>query len=232
VVPSGSLPVRLFYVDDSGAVETGWIVYSWIECAVADWRHGLRWWLDLRKKLFSEHRIPPAYELHAAHFIGGRGDPSTDAAWNRHKSNRALVVRQALAAIGTAPHLRVGTSYRRTLARGSAYHWERLAVYDALVAHVDTRCAAHSEYGMIFMDGDGSEQGYYSAHRALKLANRHVIEDPLFQVSHRSQWVQMADLVAWTAYQSLQRSPARQFAWDWYDHYLFARDAHGGAISL
>jgi hypothetical protein len=50
-VPSGSLPVRLFYVDDSGAPNTGWVVYSWIECAVADWRHGLRWWLDLRKRL-------------------------------------------------------------------------------------------------------------------------------------------------------------------------------------
>jgi Protein of unknown function (DUF3800) len=85
---------------------------------------------------------------------------------------------------------------------------------------------------MIFMDGDGSDQGYYSAHRALKLADRHVIEDPLFQVSHRSQWVQMADLVAWSAYQALQRSPDRRFAWNWYDDYLAAHDANGGPVAL
>jgi len=142
------------------------------------------------------------------------------------------VVRQALAAIGSAPQLRLGTVHRRTPSRGAAYHRERLSVYDALVARLDQRCTTGDEYGMIFMDGDGSAQGYYSAHRALKLADRRIIEDPLFQVSHRSQWVQMADLVAWTAYQSLQRAPSRQFAWDWYARYLLGQDVFGGPLGL
>jgi hypothetical protein len=85
---------------------------------------------------------------------------------------------------------------------------------------------------MIFMDGDGSAHGYYAAHRGLKLADRHIIEDPLFQVSHRSQWVQMADLAAWSAYHGLLRTPRRRFAWEWYGTYLGARDVNGGPISL
>src|SRR5437899_2337349 len=127
------VPVRLFYVDDSGSPETGWVVYSWIECAITEWRLGLRAWLHLRKQMFADHKIPPAYELHAAHFIGGRGDPSTDPAWNRRKRNRALAMQQALTAIGTTEALGVGTVCRVTPERGRAYHQQREAVYEALV---------------------------------------------------------------------------------------------------
>jgi hypothetical protein len=66
---------RLFYVDDSGAAASGYIVYSWIECTMADWRVGLRSWLDLRKDLYARYAIPPTFELDAAHFTGGRGSP-------------------------------------------------------------------------------------------------------------------------------------------------------------
>jgi hypothetical protein len=232
VTATGPVPVRLFYVDDSGAPDTGWIVYSWIECAITDWKVGLRAWLDLRKRMFADHRIPPSYELHAAHLIGGRGEPSTDPAWNRRKRNRSLAMREALATIGDTPVLGVGSTYRLTSARGSDYGRERGEVYAALVSHLDTRCARSGEYGMIFMDGDGSSHSYYAAHRELKLADRHIIEDPLFQVSHRSQWVQMADLTAWTAYHSLIRLPPRRFAWDWYATHLLARDVNGGPVAL
>jgi hypothetical protein len=232
IPPLAPVPVRLFYVDDSGSPENGWIVYSWIECTIVDWRLGLRAWLDLRKQMFADHKIPPAYELHAAHFIGGRGDPSTDPAWNRRKRNRAIAIQQALTAIGTAEALRVGTAYRLSASRGRAYNQEREALYEALVAHLNERCGRAGEYGMIFMDGDGSAHGYYAAHRGLKLADRYIIEDPLFQVSHRSQWVQMADLAAWSAYQGLVRSPNRRFAWDWYARYLGPHDVNGGPLGL
>jgi hypothetical protein len=89
------------------------------------------------------------------------------------------------------------------------------------------------EHGMILMDGDGSRaQGYYDAHRNLKLSNRSVIEDPLFVPAHRSQWVQMADLVAWSAYQSLLRHTGKQFAWEWYDTYLGLSDVNGGPLEV
>jgi hypothetical protein len=40
---------------------------------------------------------------------------------------------------------------------------------------------------MIVMDGNGEDPAYYDAHRGLRLARRRIIEDPLFQHSHRSQ---------------------------------------------
>jgi hypothetical protein len=67
-------PVRLCYVDDSGAEDTGIVVFSWIECGISNWRLGLRGWLDLRKDLYARHGIPPAYELHATKFIRGVGN--------------------------------------------------------------------------------------------------------------------------------------------------------------
>ncbi|MEO3861612.1 DUF3800 domain-containing protein [Acrocarpospora sp. B8E8] len=225
-------PVRLFYIDDSGAESTGFIVYSWIECAIEDWRLILRGWLDLRKELYAQYGIPPAYELHATKFIRGIGNPSTNLGWNRRKQNRSIVMREALAAIGSTPALKTGTAYRRTSMRGGAYQVERDQVYEVLVANLDARVGAAGEFGMIFMDGDGTATGYYNAHRALKLAHRNIIEDPLFVPAHRSAWVQMADLVAWTAYQSLLCHPGKRFAWQWYDEYLLTCDVNSGPLAL
>jgi len=224
--------VRFFYIDDSGAPDTGWIVYSWIECTIADWRVGLRGWLDLRKDLFARYAIPPSYELHAAHFAGGAGNPSTDAAWNRHKRNRGEVLQLALGAIAATPQLQVGSVYRVTGATGRAYAAQRADVYQSLVNRVDARLGAAGEHGLIFMDGDGTDTSYYGAHRGLKLAHRNVIEDPLFQPSHRSQWVQMADIIAWSVYQGLRRAPNRRFAWDWYGTYLQRRDVNGSPLAV
>jgi hypothetical protein len=47
---------RMLYVDDSGAVDHGLIVYGWIEVAPERWRHGLRTILELRKQLYRDHQ--------------------------------------------------------------------------------------------------------------------------------------------------------------------------------
>jgi hypothetical protein len=226
------VPLRLFYVDDSGSVSTGLIVYSWIECAVDEWREGLRQWLELRRDLYARHRIPPSYELHSSQFVNGRGRPSTDPAWNLSKQARWAVAEEMLATIGACPQLRVGTVYRRTADRGHAYHRQRDELYEELILHLDARLAGRDELGMVFMDGDGSAAGYYAAHRGLKLAHRRVIEDPLFQASHRSQWVQMADLTAYTAYHALLRHPAKAFLSGWYERYLLRCDTNAGPLAL
>jgi mannose/cellobiose epimerase-like protein (N-acyl-D-glucosamine 2-epimerase family) len=226
------VPLRLFYVDDSGSVVTGYVVYSWIECDAAQWRSGLAAWLGLRRELYNRYRIPPAYELHATAFLNGRGNPSTDEAWNRSKQARWEAAELMLAAIAACPELSVGTVYRHTAARGHAYHEHRVGLYDRLVGHLDTRLAADGELGMLLMDGDGTATGYYAAHRALKLSRRSLIEDPLFQASHRSQWVQIADLAAYVAFQSLLRYPGKEFCWDWYERYLRPCDRNGGPLAL
>jgi hypothetical protein len=225
-------PLRLFYVDDSGSVDTGYVVYSWIETTSQGWRHALRAWLNLRKDLYAKYQIPPSHELHATKFVPGRQNPSLDPAFNRSKQARSDVMKRALTAIGSTGHMGVGTVFRRTRATGSAYHLERASLYAAFVRHLDTRLATDDELGLVFMDGDDHDSVYRDAHRDLDLSTRRVVEDPLFQGSHRSQPVQMADLVAWTAYQSLLQHPGKQYAWSWYDKFLRGADVNGYPLEL
>lgn len=230
IVPSEGF--RLFYIDDSGSPNDGYIVYSWIEVTPACWPAGLRHWLDLRKQLYTTYQVPPATEIHTTKLIGGRAMPAIGGSLNTSKALRRDFVRDALAGIGHNSDVRIGGVYRVTPARGKAYTAERAAVYQLLVEHLDTRLAAANEFAMIFMDGDGSDPTYFREHRALKLASRRILEDPLFQHSHVSQWVQMADLVAWTTYQALEQHPSKKFAWPWYDDYLRGSDVNGGPVPL
>ncbi len=223
--------LRMYYVDDSGSVDTGHIVYSWIETTPAEWRTALAALLAFRKSLYATHKVPPSKELHAAHLVGGRGNPSTDPAVNRSKALRREVMTSTLKTIGTIPQIRIGTVYRTTTAIGSAYAAERAHLYDALVDRLDKRLAAAEELGMIHMDGNGSDLAYFQAHRRMKLEDRSIIEDPVFQDSGRSQFVQMADLTAWTAYQAVQKRPTKPYAKGWYDIYLKAADPDGGPVT-
>ena len=87
--------------------------------------------------------------------------------------------------------------------------------------------------GLVFTDGDGTDDSYAAAHRALTIDRRHLVEDPQFpRRSKRNPWLQMADLVAWAAYQHLHRSTNRRYAWPWYEQYLSGRDVHGGPLGL
>jgi hypothetical protein len=104
--------------------------------------------------------------------------------------------------------------------------------YDELISHLHDRLIATRDYASIFMDGNGSDPTYLRAHRNLPLAGRRVLEDPLFQLSHVSQWVQMADLVAWTTYQSILQHPGKALPAGWYDKHLRFRDVNGGPIAL
>lgn len=225
-------PFRMYYVDDSGSVDSGYIVFSWIECSAGEWSAGLRAWLDFRRDLFAKYAVPPAYEIHTAQFAGGRGHPSTDSAWNRSKRGRREALELALAAIGAAAPLRVGSVYRVTGATGRQYAAERADVYARLVRHLDDQLIASGGYGMIFMDGDGTDPSYSRAHRDLSLRSRRLIEDPLFQGSDRSQWIQMADIAAWSSYQGLRRGSNAKYAWRWYETHLLASDVNGGPLQL
>jgi hypothetical protein len=222
----------MFYIDDSGAEDTGWIVYAWIEVTPAQWSAALRYWLDMRKELYAKFLIPVATELHATKIAGGRSDPSTDPTVNRSKARLREALQDSLRSIQASPPLQIGAVSRQTTARGKRYHQERQSLYAALVAHLETRLEFADGFGMVFMDGDGTDRGYNSAHRDLKLATRRVIEDPVFQSSHTSQWMQMADMTAWTTYQGLLRYPGKEWVWNWYDLYLHGCDVNGGPLTL
>jgi hypothetical protein len=121
-----------------------------------------------------------------------------------------------IATLAAQPWLRIGTADSHTSLTGTAYHQERSRVYLELIKALDGWLAGRGDYGIVVMDGNGSDESYITAHRQLDLATRALIEDPAFQSSHRSQWVQIADIVAYAGYQHVLQHPDKRFAWPWY----------------
>ncbi len=225
--------VRLLYVDDSGAEATGWIVYGWIECTPAGWRDASLTLLELRKRLYRDYQVPPSQELHATKFVNGRHHISTTPMarpqWDA--LGRAVAV-DCLSMLRDCPHIAVGVAYRRTHLRAKKFYVEKAETYAALVRHWDHNLAADDAFALITMDGDGSDSTYSNAHRGLDLGTRRIIEDPVFHDSARSQLIQMADLVAYSAYMYLRPHPGNVHAQQWYPDYLRSSDVHGGPVAL
>lgn len=92
------------------------------------------------------------------------------------------------------------------------------------MARFEQELADSQTLAIVFVDGDGSDPSYRTAHRELKLADRRVIEDAIHLDSRTSQLVQMADLVAWSANACIDQHRNNEFAWDWYTDYLTQRD--------
>lgn len=187
----------------------------------------LREWLELRKRLWRDFGIPPAQELHTTQYAQGRGKVSTspptqyihgDTVYWKDLGRDVAV--ECLKVLEQCPSLGVGAVARQTSATGREYEKEKADVYTKLVNRWNGEHAADDTYVFVSMDGDGSARTYREAHRSLALDTRHVIEDPMFHDSKRSQWTQMADLVAYSAYKNLDRHHASEFAWDWYSQYL------------
>lgn len=214
---SAAAPVRLIYVDDSGAESSGIVAYSWVSISADQWRDGLQEVLDWRAWMRDSYGIPKNYELHMTKFANGRGNPSTfEDGWNRSKANRSLVLDETFARFGKWSWLGSGTIFARTNARRQDYRDERERVYRELVVTLERELSSAEEWGLIYMDGDGTDQIYRRAHRDLKVESRRILEDPSFQHSHLSQWIQIADIVAYAAYQNVLALPEKRFAWKWW----------------
>src|SRR5882724_2629134 len=151
---------RWYYIDDSGAPQTGWIIYGYLEIGSTNWNMALQHWLSFRKELYQTAQIPADYELHSRDFINGRGNPSLDETWNRRKAMRHQTACDALRCIAAMPGIRLGAVYRYTLARRNAYAEQSRQVYGRLIDCLTARLAAADEYGTIVIDGDGTDPSY------------------------------------------------------------------------
>jgi hypothetical protein len=242
---------RMLYLDDSGSPLSGLVMYGWVEVAPCDWSAALREWLTLRKELVRDYNIPVTAELHCTEYVQGRGVSgfgyiSTNAP-ERFRAPRVSpdgtiseivlwkdlgreVAERCLTVVANSPTMRVGAVWQRTTATGSDYASEKYALYERLIARLDSGLRTDGSLGLLAMDGD--DPHYRQAHRGLRLANRHLLEDPAYHDSRMSQWTQIADLVAYCAYLAVNRHESQRFGWDWYELFLAPRDVHGGPLNL
>lgn len=220
---------RLIYIDDSGHPQTGLVVYGWVEFSPDRWTSILRSWLDTRRRLWRESGVPATRELHTTEYVNGRGRISSRFP-DRHRHEGVEhwkdlgreVAARCLETLRSAEGLSVGAVFRQGAPERLAQ--TRRDAYAALIDRFERELLDADALGMVFMDGDGSDSSYRKAHRALKLDQRRVVEDAIHLDSRHSQFEQMADLVAWSAYAHLDRHAGNEFAWDWYVHSLVERD--------
>lgn len=219
----------MIYVDDSGHPPSGLVVYGWIEFPPDRWADVLRSWLDTRKRLWREFGIPVVEELHTTAYVNGRGriskripDRHVYAGVEYWKDFGREVALECLQTLRSTEGLRVGAVWRR----GDPQRLARIRqeTYAALVTRFERELTQDESLALVFMDGDGSDTSYRSTHRALKLAERRVVEDAVHLDSRGSQLVQMADLVAWSANAHVDRHARNEFAWEWYSDRLSERD--------
>jgi hypothetical protein len=207
---------KLFYIDDSGSEKHGLAVLGWIEVDIEDWALVLSEILEWREELSREHSIPKSYELHAVNFVNGRGNPSTNDAWNRKKFLRQQITDELFTRISQWSICGVGRIMTQTTARRHAFAQVSEELYATFIQTLDEKLSANNEQAIIIIDGDGTNRSYARAHRKLSLETRSIIEDPLFQHSHTSLLVQIADFVAYAAFQNQIKQPNKEFSWNWY----------------
>lgn len=220
---------RLVYVDDSGRQRSGLIVYGWMQFTPSSWPVVLRRWLELRKQLYREYGIDVEKELHSTEYINGRGRVTTRPP-DRHIHNGVTywkdlgqeIARVLLTEISSLEGVTVGAVYRRHDPNPTVV--DKVEVYRELVHQREEELAARAEYAMVFVDGNGSDPSYRTAHRGLKLDSRRILEDPIMTDSATSQLVQIADLIAWCAYVAIENHSSHAFASGWYDEFLAIRD--------
>ncbi|GAB1690688.1 DUF3800 domain-containing protein [Krasilnikovia sp. M28-CT-15] len=217
---------RLFYIDDSGAHDSGYSTYTWLQLDPAHWVHAEQTWMRYRHELLRRHGIPVSYVLHATDLIAGR--PTSHGSTAVPRAQGAEIVHDGLTVIAGLPGLTVGTVYRQHQPHQPGR--TKYDLYQALVAHLDADLRAENTAGMVFLDG-ARNQEFVNAHRSLATGRR-LIEEPQPRPATHDQWVQMADLVAYSAYQSIARRASKHRIWHWYPSILGHLDRHGGPIPL
>jgi hypothetical protein len=227
----------MLYMDDSGSSASKLAILGWVEVAPRRWPEVLRHWLDMRKTLVRDYGVEVHERLHATEFVNGRAritkNPPAqfiddgDVLWK--DLGREVAIR-CLEALRDCDGATFGAVYRRHTGDGKVQAAVEYSLYADFIASLDGELRRADTYAHGSMDGN--DPHYRDAHRALPLATRRIIEDPVMQSGSYSQWVQIADLVAYCANLTLDRYPGNAFGWDWYERYFAGRDPRGGPVLL
>lgn len=209
--------MHLVYVDDSGDSKNGTTMTALL---VEDkhWNGVLDCWLQGRREIHREFRVPKTQEIHANNLYKGRSKYCDSEEANRafNLDKRAATGRIMLSWLSKADGL--------TIATIATPHKQSPLAYAAFVEWLDDWANRNETTAMIFYDGkqgyDHDDDGrspdeirsqwdtafrasapYRNTHRSLELETRRVIEDVVMLDSKYNQLIQAADLVAYGAYQ-------------------------------
>lgn len=210
----------LMYTDESGS--GGFTVHSSVLVPVRRWQGVLTTWLRYRKWLLRSYDVPKTYNLHMAQWIKAKDTPVADqpqAVLNRSENIRRETAHTAVKTIANS-EVRVVTTVAKTPVVREAYV-NHLTTLDRLLQDA-------GDWGLVVVDGPyANAEERLSVHRELILQSRRIVEDAWVQPAAKSQLVQMSDIVAHCAFQSLHRNQAREFMWDWYPEHFHDREWDG-----
>lgn len=194
----------LIYIDES--YDKTHYAYSAIFVPAFEWNRVFSHITEWRRNLFSQHNIPPDYELHATKFVGGQGEPEN----NRDKNYRARLFHQAFEVIdGIDGVLAINAITDDKKKYMTLFEW--------MLNRINRTLEARNAFGVLVCD-EGNENQMVSMTRKMKKDNhipsneyhRHfgssqrnipldrIIEDPLFKTSKSSYFIQLADFVAFS----------------------------------
>ncbi|MEV6351010.1 DUF3800 domain-containing protein [Actinoplanes sp. NPDC051851] len=206
-------------MDDSGnedfSVHTGALV------PVDRWREHLMAWKSYRRALYKKHGVLDDYEIHTHEWVMGKGKPVENPVSDGNGQDINTVVgyrrqwaTKALLAITKLNDFQTFTVKSDTANKADAYcHFLR---------ELDESLAKQLDWGVVVLDGcpKNPDPAPTAEHRRLPLRTRAIVEDVWIQDSSVSQFIQIADLAAHSAFQHLVQNPARSFMWDWYPEHL------------
>ncbi len=187
-------------------------MFAAVGVAAADSATVLSEWRAERRRWFATHGVPADFELHARDFLAGRGRPGGG---NPLKAERYRMAQSALELLGTQPGLTITTTWT---VHPAGWRAAKGAAYRGLLRSLDGQLGRSGEHGALVVDGDGSDALYEEMHAQVRPAR---LLHPATQVpAHVSDWLQMADLVAYTAFQAIVRQEGRRALWGWYSRYF------------
>jgi hypothetical protein len=220
-------PTRSYigYVDDSGNEDLGLL---WVALLIPFdlWTEYLRRWLGFRKNLYAKTGVPASHELHSQVWLSPdplqetepealdvlRDDddevPGILLSGKPSRRERSRWYEKALLTIGTFTEARVLTVYTPEHS-GPA----KLGLYDELLCFIEEFLAPEKAHATLLVDGAMDSGSHLrTAHRALLIKHRRIVEDAALRRSSDSQLLQMTDICAYAAFQSLQRKRNAIFA--------------------
>lgn len=210
----------LVYVDDSGNEQVGWL-WSAIAHPVELWTEHLQRWLNFRSWLYRTHGIPASFELHAQVWLSADPAKNTDAEQlarvtqldgelveivrqgKASRRSRFEVFEKAIKTIGSLPDAQLFTTSTPS-STGPA----KFELYEDLLCFIEAFLLTGQAHATLIVDGLHDGGGHLRrAHRALLIKRRRVLEDASHRSSADSQLLQMVDLAAYAALQSIQLKP-------------------------